>query len=81
MIDITDILTKIEETDQSRVDKCLIYSKMVFFLKTWVESFQLQDTGNKINNILLQRIVEEVNTQVVDLETQVKNFIALNLIK
>lgn len=81
MVDITDILTKIEETDNSRVDKCIIYSNIVNFLETWINSFTVQDTGNKINNVILKRIIDEINSQVYNLESDVKNFIALNLIK
>lgn len=81
MIDINDILERIEETDNSRVDKCVMYSEIVLFLQSWINSFEVRDTGNKIHNVLLNRIITEINSQVSDLQDKVKNFIALNLIK
>lgn len=81
MIDINDILERIEETDNSRVDKCVMYSEIVLFLQSWINSFEIRDTGNKIHNIVLKRIIAEINSQVLNLQDEVKNFIALNLIK
>lgn len=80
-MEITDILVKIEETDMGRVDKCIIYSDIVMFLKNFRDNFEVHTTGDKIKDFVAQAIVKELKSQCEHNIDEVKNFIALNLIK
>lgn len=80
-MDINEILVKIEETDMGRVDKCIIYSDIVMFLRNFRDNFEVNTTGDKIKDFVAQSIVKELKRQCEKNIDEVKNFIALNLIK
>lgn len=78
---ITDILQRIEETDYSRVDRCIVYSDLVIFLEDFIKHFGVQETGNKLKDAIVSAIIEEIKKQCNENIDEIKNFIALNLIK
>lgn len=80
-MNITDILQRIEETDYSRVDRCIVYSDLVVFLEDFKKHFGVQETGNKVKDAIVSIIVEEIKRQCSENIDEIKNFIALNLIK
>ncbi len=80
-MNITDILQRIEETDYSRVDRCIVYSDLVVFLEDFKKHFCVQETGNKVKDAIILAIVEEIKRQCNENIDEIKNFIALNLIK
>lgn len=80
-MDITDVLTAIEETDKNRVDKCIIYSDIILFLTGFKENFGINDTGSKIKNMIGEIIVDELKNQCQINIDKTKDFIKFNLIK
>lgn len=80
-MNITDILQRIEETDYSRVDRCIVYSDLVIFLEDFAKNVRLQETGNKLKDAIISVIMGEIKRQCNENIDEIKNFIALNLIK
>lgn len=80
-MDITEVLIAIEESDKSRVDKCVIYSDIILFLTGMRESFGIQDTGSKIKNLIAELITKAVKDECNSNIDKTKRFIELNLIK
>lgn len=80
-MNITDILQRIEETDYTRVDRCIVYSDLVIFLEDFIKNVRFQETGNKLKDAIISSIMGEIKKQCNENIDEIKNFIALNLIK
>lgn len=80
-MDITNILETIEETDYSRVDRCVVYSDIILFLQGFKNNFGVADTGSKLKNAVADIIIKSIKDECDKNIETVKKFINLNLIR
>lgn len=78
IMDLSNLYSSIEEMED-KVDKCLLYSEIILYLKDVAASIGFKDTGVQWKDLINKMIVQDTLTEINSKIKELRNFIEFNV--